>query len=90
MRRFHFVRSEDVSGVSGTGVVAEGIEFTDGSVAVRWLSHTSALTFFSNVKNFVTVHGHSGLGRVQWIDPDPEAEEDNESTRTNRSSESPA
>jgi hypothetical protein len=37
MRLFSLVRDEDVSGISGTGPIAEGVEFTDGSVALRWL-----------------------------------------------------
>lgn len=32
MRRFELHREEDVSGVSGTGVVAEGVAFSDGRV----------------------------------------------------------
>lgn len=35
MRTFLLVRTYDVSGVSGTGIAAEGIEFTDGAVALR-------------------------------------------------------
>jgi hypothetical protein len=32
---FMLRRTEDVSGLSGTGMVAEGVEFTDGRVAMR-------------------------------------------------------
>lgn len=35
IRRF-ILRSEDVSGTSGTGVVAEGVEFSNGQVAIHW------------------------------------------------------
>jgi hypothetical protein len=35
MRLFLLIRNEDVSGVSGTGIVAEGVEFSDGTVAMR-------------------------------------------------------
>lgn len=37
MRTFVLRRNEDISGVSGVGIVAEGIEFSDGVVALRWL-----------------------------------------------------
>ena len=36
MRRFLLERIEDVSGVAGTGWVAEGIQFTNGCVALTW------------------------------------------------------
>lgn len=35
MNRFELVRDVDVTGISGTGVVAEGVEFSDGTVALR-------------------------------------------------------
>ena len=38
MRIFSLVRHEDVSGVSGTGRVADGVEFNDGTVVLRWLT----------------------------------------------------
>lgn len=34
-RRFTLVRHDDVTGVSGTGVVADGVRFPDGVVALR-------------------------------------------------------
>lgn len=36
-RRFHLRRMKDDTGVSGTGVVAQGVRFMDGTVVVRWL-----------------------------------------------------
>lgn len=41
-RTFELVRYRDPSGVSGTGVVAEGCLFTDGSVALRWRGENPA------------------------------------------------
>ena len=78
IRRFHFVRTEDVSGVSGTGVVGEGCEFSGGKVAYTWLSHMGAVTVYDNMKTFLSIHGHEGKGTVSWIDPDPVEEEEEE------------
>lgn len=71
MRRFKVKRLEDESGVSGTGTVAEGVEFDDGTVAMKWLSNKATVTFFSNIKHLKDLHGHSGKTKVVWIDPDP-------------------
>jgi hypothetical protein len=35
-RRFRLIRHHDVSCISGTGPVAEGLQFTDGAEAMRW------------------------------------------------------
>jgi hypothetical protein len=71
VRRFQLHRDEDVSGVSGTGVVAEGVAFTgDGPVAVRWTSDwpTSVVFHDRGVASLEAVHGHNGRTRIVWLD----------------------
>lgn len=69
MRRFHLVRKEDLSGVSGTGVVAEGIEFDNGSVAMCWLTKYHIIETAPNVHTIEAVHGHGGRTYVEFLDP---------------------
>jgi hypothetical protein len=85
LRRFLFVRDEDVSGVSGVGVVAEGTEFTDGSIVIRWLSHMASFGTFANIKAFQSIHGHNGKGKIEWLDPEPTDEEPKKSTSKRKS-----
>lgn len=68
LRRFVLERTEDVSGMSGTGLVAEGIEFSNGQVAMTWLSSHTSITFHHNIKEVETIHGHCGRTTVVWID----------------------
>lgn len=68
VRRFRLRRDEDVHGVSGLGVVAEGVEFTDGRVAMRWLTEASSTAFYDSMGDVVTIHGHDGKTAVEWID----------------------
>jgi hypothetical protein len=65
---FILERTEDVSGVSGIGIVAEGVEFTGGVVALRWLSDwpTSVVFHDKGIDSVVSVHGHDGRTRVVW------------------------
>lgn len=67
MRTFSLQRDEDVSGVSGTGVVAEGVEFSDGTVALRWTAgeHGSTVVWDS-IEPVVLIHGHDGRTSVVW------------------------
>lgn len=69
-RRFELHRDADVTGVSGTGVVAEGIAFTDGTVALRWRSAwpTSVVFHDRGVEAVEAVHGHGGQTRIVWLD----------------------
>lgn len=70
MRCFQLHRDTDVSGVSGTGVVAEGVEFSDGTVALRWTSEwpTSVVFHDRGLDSLDAVHGHNGTTRIVWID----------------------
>lgn len=67
-RRFHLHRTEDASGVSGTGCVAEGVVFTNGWVALTWLSDLPSVAFFPSVESLEAIHGHGGKTRLVYRD----------------------
>lgn len=68
-RCFRLVRHVDVSGVSGTGVVAEGVEWSDGTVTLRWRGRYPTTTVWQDgIDALIEVHGHSGASIVQWLD----------------------
>jgi hypothetical protein len=69
VRRFRLVREEDVSGVSGTGVVAEGVVFSVGKVALSWCSPYRSVTIYESLDDLEAVHGHEGRTRIEWVDP---------------------
>jgi hypothetical protein len=68
-RRFELCRYEDVSGVSGTGRVAEGVQFSTGKCVIGWLGKTPSITIFDNIDELIAVHGHDGKTRLLWVDP---------------------
>ena len=67
MRLFELHRIEDVTGVSGTGTVAEGVQFTDGTVAIRWLTQPASAVFWDSIEDAMKVHGHHGMTKLWWI-----------------------
>ena len=78
MRTFHLQRDEDVSGLSGTGIVAEGVEFSDGTAVVRWREVTgpnydrgvrATTVVFPNIEAVEALHGHNGATRIVWGAP---------------------
>lgn len=70
MRSFILQRDVDVNGVSGTGVVAEGVEFNDGTVALRWLSEwpTSVVFHERGIDAVRAVHGHGGKTKILFLE----------------------
>lgn len=69
-RRFQLHRDEDETGVSGTGIVAEGIEFTSGKVALTWLTEHGCVNVYDTIKTVVELHGHHGKTRLAYLDAD--------------------
>lgn len=78
MRRFELVRTRDVNGVSGTGVVVAGVQFANGQVAMQWnppYAHINiAPSIESVIDSFISVHSHDGATTVRWLDPEANQE----------------
>lgn len=82
-RVFVLQRDEDATGVSGTGVVAEGVEFSDGVVALRWIvpagrkgsgNPTSVVFHDNGIDSVERIHGHDGRTRIVWLEDKHAAE----------------
>lgn len=67
-RRFALVRHVDYTGVSGVGVVAHGVAFADGHIALRWCSEHPATSIWGSMDDLLAVHGHGQATSVEWID----------------------
>ena len=70
MPQFYLERHEDVSGVSGTGIVAHGIVLPSGNVVVEWAKPPQAITIFPSIGAVKKVHGHDGKTEVVYIKKD--------------------
>lgn len=67
MKNFELHRDVDETGVSGTGVVAEGVEFSDGVVVVRWRGeHASTVVWSKGIASVQAINGHGGKTRMVW------------------------
>jgi hypothetical protein len=66
-RLFGLNRGEDVTGVSGTGTVAHGVQFPDGTVVLRWAGEFASTVVWESLDAAMHVHGHDGRTRVAWL-----------------------
>lgn len=55
-RRFHMIRENDATGISGTGRVLDGGVFYTGQVVVCWRSRHSSITIYASWEDFLAVH----------------------------------
>jgi hypothetical protein len=70
MRRFYLVRSVDTDPdhVSGTGVIASGVVFEDGTVVLRWSTQHKSTAVYDSVDELLAIHGHNGKTVIKYID----------------------
>lgn len=72
LRRFRLERTEDVSGSSGTGTVAEGVEYgPGGKVALFWApgaAGAQSVGLYDRIEDVVLIHGHDGRTAVVYHD----------------------
>lgn len=67
-RPFVLHREIDLTGISGCGPIAEGVEWSDGTVSLRWNSKHRTVTFWQDgIASVEAVHGHGGTTRVNYL-----------------------
>ncbi|MFD9815077.1 hypothetical protein [Streptomyces sp. NPDC059080] len=65
-RRVKLIRTDDTTGVSGEGHVADGVQWPDGTCALRWRTQIATHALYDSVEH---IHGHDGATQVEFIDP---------------------
>jgi hypothetical protein len=66
MRNFWLQRIEDESGISGTGKVAEGVQFSNGKCVLAWLTQFQSVAVYDSIEELENIHGHNGKTVVVW------------------------
>jgi hypothetical protein len=67
-RTFGLIRDHDVTGISGTGRIADGVLWPDGSASVRWRGDRPSTVWWASFADVLAIHGHGGYTRVVWDD----------------------
>ena len=66
MKTFKLVRTVDLSGISGLGDVAEGVEFHDGQCVISWFGRFHSVAVYPSILTLLHVHGHNDTTKVVW------------------------
>lgn len=64
LQEFYLLREQDVSGVSGTGIVARGIILPSHRVVMEWSMPFESITIFQNIGEVSQIHGHGGATKI--------------------------
>ena len=70
MRIFHLHRTEDISGNTGNGVVAEGVVLSNGKAVVSFYPspqmQVSSVIIYDNIAEAEAVHAHGGRAKLMF------------------------
>lgn len=66
MKTFRLRRLEDETGISGTGIIAEGVEFSHGECVISWLTKHRSIGVYPTLVELMNIHGHGGKTVVEW------------------------
>jgi len=67
MECFKLIRNRDLSGISGTGYVAEVVKFANGKVSVAFCVqdiNVPSVTTYDCLEDVMRIHGHNGTTRL--------------------------
>lgn len=67
MKYFQLQRDVDISGVSGTGIVADGVIFPAGTVVMHWRGEYTSTAIYKSIEDLEHIHGHNGATRIVWL-----------------------
>lgn len=63
-RLFQLHRDVDETGVSGVGIVADGVRFPNGKCAVCWRTAVTSTALYDSIMDVKKIHGHGGKTRI--------------------------
>jgi len=67
MRLFVLNRTKDETGISGTGIVAEGVEFSNKKCVIAWLTEHTSTAIYDCIEDVEAIHGHDGKTQIMWL-----------------------
>jgi hypothetical protein len=67
-RTFQLHRIVDLSGVSGTGIVADGVLWPDGMCTVHWRGNYPTDATHLSLESVIHIHGHEGHSYIRFDD----------------------
>lgn len=66
--RFAMRRDVDVTGVSGTGIVAHGVMFPGGRTVIAWCTGVRSVGVYDCLADLCNTSGHGGATWPDWLD----------------------
>jgi len=67
MKQFYLNRVEDVSGVSGTGIIAFGMILPSGRVVMEWQTTHKSIAIYDSIDEIQLLHAHKDKTYIVFV-----------------------
>lgn len=64
LKEFYLQRDEDITGTSGTGIVARGVILESGKAIMEWCTLHTSVCIYNNIQDVELIHSHEGKTRI--------------------------
>lgn len=68
LKQFYLNRVDDISGVSGTGVIAHGVILPSGKVVMEWVTTHKSIGIYDSIEEIQMLHAHKGKTFLVYVD----------------------
>ena len=68
LKTFYLERTQDITGNTGKGIVAEGVEFSNHWCILNWLGKPYSEFWYPTLQDIERIHSHGGLTKIIWDD----------------------
>jgi hypothetical protein len=68
IKRFYLNRKKDISGVSGTGIIAYGAILPSKRVVMEWVTKHKSIAIYDSIEEIQLLHAHKGKTELIYID----------------------
>lgn len=60
LKQFYLNRTDDISGVSGTGIIGQGVILPSGRVVMEWTTKHKSIAIYDSIDKIQVLHAHKG------------------------------
>lgn len=68
VKRFYLLRKEDLTGMSGEGIVAFGVVLPSGKAILEWVTQLTSVALYDDLGSLEAIHGHEDRTKIVVID----------------------
>jgi len=68
LKQFYLDRKDDISGVSGTGIIGHGVILPSGRAVMEWTTKYRSIAIYDSIDEIQMLHAHKGKTELIYVE----------------------